>query len=194
MKIDVELSDFMTQKRAIVVHFSHHANMRDDGIFPDDLINAIANRHIWPLSCSVVWPGHSMDVVGSVGVIFEPTLDSVLCVSNMDAGSYVLPDGTDQSGGVPLTADSLAATFEVVGTYNEWRLRGAEVAGIFVLNSNNIMVKRPMEFDVNGTKFQTITAQKIELADVFAAFPSMKIYTMGAAGRIEISPSAHLSF
>lgn len=158
MKTDVELSDFMTQKHAIVVHFSHHANMRDDGIFPDDLINAITNRHIWPLSCSVVWPGHSMDVVGSVGVIFEPTLDSVLSVSNTDAGSSILPDGTDQSGGVPLTADSLAATFEVDGAYNEWRLRGAEVAGIFVLNSNSIMVKRPMEYDVNETKFQTIAA------------------------------------
>ena len=34
------LVNFMNHKGALVVHFSHHANMRDGGVFPDDLINA----------------------------------------------------------------------------------------------------------------------------------------------------------
>src|SRR5688572_21770465 len=93
------LSEELSARKAVVVHFSHHAQMRDGGLFPQDMEEAMSNCHNWALSCCVLWPGHSMDLPGSVGIIFSPQHHHVLSVSPSDSGSYMQPDGADGSFG-----------------------------------------------------------------------------------------------
>jgi hypothetical protein len=177
---DHMLSKMLFARKAIVIHFSHHANMRKDGVFPRDLQEAIEHKDEWPLSCSVLWPGHSIDPCGSVGVIFEPDVASVISVSNMDAGSWTELDGTDQSDGEPLTAESFNKTFDVVGAYNEWRIRGAKVAGIFVHDVKSIMVKKMLDISglPDGIILQEIGFVTIQISEVFEAFPYLPVFTM----------------
>lgn len=187
---DAELEDRLTEKGAVVVHFSHHSDMGPRGLlFPADLVNAINNRDKFPLSCSVVWPGHTMELVGSVGVIFKPKCANVISVSNADSGSMTMADGSEGSLGVPLSDESFVSTFRPVDAYNEWRVQGAEVIGIFVANVNCIFTKREVEFDVMGVKQKTVSAESTSLADIFRAFPSQRVFTMGSGGLEEIPHS-----
>ena len=97
------LLDALAQRNALIVHFSHRANMREGGVFPSDLQAAIANAERWTLSCCVVWPGHTMDLPGEVGLILLPTAtEQILSVANTDSGSSELDCGEEVSGGVPL--------------------------------------------------------------------------------------------
>jgi hypothetical protein len=186
---DDELRRRLEERGAVVVHFSHHANMRVGGVFPVDMHEAIVNKDDWALSCSVLWPGHGMEPCGSVGVMFKPSAASVLSVWNEDSGSRTNPDGTDQSRGVPLTAESFEMTFQVVGAYNEWRVRGAEVAGIFVHNALPIMVKKLGQVLglPNGEILHEICGTPIPLSEVFAAFPTLPIFTMTQEGLKELA-------
>ena len=185
---DKELSDYLEAKRASVVHLSHYAVMDPSRpIFPEDMQRAIEKRQEFPLSCVVVWPGHGMSLPGSVGVIFKPSFSQVISVSNSDSGSTRLLDGRDGSLGLPLTHESLAATFDVrQGDYNEWRVQGAEVVGIFIGNQANIQVKKHFEIEQYGQKFSGVAPKQVELKDVFAAFPNHSFFTMGPDGLIEL--------
>lgn len=181
-----ELAAGLDKKQALVVHLSHHAVMDPSRPnFPEDIRRAVARADI-ALSCVVVWPGHGMDLPGSVGVIFAPSSASVVSVSNSDAGATTLSDGSDGSAGLDLTAESFEKSFEVVGAYNEWRVKGARVVGIFVANPHNIMVKKDRQFDVGGETIEMTVADPIELAAVFAAFPHQRVYTMGPHGKVEL--------
>lgn len=183
---DADLTFALERQKAVVVHFSHHANMRENGVFPDDLQNAIKNKDVWSLSCSVLWPGHKMQPCGSVGVMFRPTMDSVLSVYNSDSGSFLGPDGTDISGGLPLNADTFESTFQVVGEYNEWRVKGAEVIGIFVHDINQIEAKGWDEIPglPDGELLCEIAVKCIDLANVFDAFPPLPVFTMSSTGLV----------
>lgn len=175
--------------KAAVVHFSHHANMRKDGVFPDDLQAAILNKDRWPLSCSVLWPDHAMQPCGSVGVIFKPAVASVLSVSNTDAGSREGDDGIDRSAGEPLTLDAFKKTFQVSGAYNEWRVRGAEVVGIFVHDIDRIEAKKLLEIPglPGGELLLEIGCARIDLAEVFDAFTTLPVFTMTSSGLARVS-------
>jgi hypothetical protein len=181
---DDELMKVLEERKAVVVHFSHHSNMRDGGVFPGDMHEAIANKDKWPLSCSVLWPGHQMKPCGSVGVIFKPNAASVLSVSNTDSGSSTDNYGNNQSGGEPLTEENFEKTFQVVGGYNEWRVRGAEVVGIFVHDISCIVVKKHLQVPglPDGECLHTIGGKCIPLSEVFDSFPNRPIYTMTPDG------------
>ncbi|WP_051975183.1 hypothetical protein [Cupriavidus necator] len=186
---DEELAEELERRNAVVVHFSHHANMREGGTFPEDLQAVICDGEEWPLSCSVLFPGHCMEPCGSVGVIFKPKVTNVISVSNTDSGSYVGMDGVDYSLGRPLDEQSFKETFEVKGAYNEWRVRGdAEVMGIFVLDPDNICVKKPIEIwdPMRDAYTQEIAMASIGLADVFAAFPEEQVFSLGPAGLVKV--------
>ena len=128
-----------------------------------------------------------MSLPGSVGVIFKPTCAHVISAAGCDSGSTMLPDGSDGSAGLPLTPESLAATFEVAhGGYNEWRVRGADVVGIFVADPMNIQVKKPMQFSAGGEVIETVGATPISIDEVFAEFPTHPVFTLGVAGLVEI--------
>lgn len=184
----VALRHGLRERKALIVHFSHHQNMRDGGVFPEDLLAAIENKNDWPLSCSVMWPGHNMNPVGSVGVIFEPmATENVLSVCSADSGSSQLANGEDGSLGHPLSTATFEKTFSVKdGEYNEWRLRGATVTGIFVLNTKNIGIKREVSLDLpdGSGSIATITTLPIQFGEVaqFAKSLQLPVYTMGEGG------------
>jgi hypothetical protein len=136
---DAELTRELDLRKALVVHFSCHARMdHPEFLFPDDMLNAIEHRNNFSLACSVVWPGHPMKLLGSVGIIFKPSVSSVLSVSQTDSGST-----EEGSLGKPLTQVTLVETFNVKpGDHNEWRVKGAELKGIFIADPKNIEVRR----------------------------------------------------
>ena len=185
---DQELFDYLAAKGAAVVHLSHHAVMNPTRPnFPDDMHRAIAEKDKFNLSCVVVWPGHGMPLPGSVGVIFKPTCANVISAASSDSGSMTLSDGTDGSFGLPLSPEALDATFNVwIGNYNEWRVRGAEVVGIFVADPSSIQVKKEVVLKAGGHEFKDVGATPIAMDEVFAAFPHHSVFTMGPAGLIEI--------
>lgn len=186
------LNSALRQRGAVVVHFSHIANMGRDVVFPGDLQEAIKNKDEWSLSCSVLWPGHAMQPCGGVGVIFKPTVESVLSVYNNDAGSFSGGDGSDWSSGWRLSKESFERSFCVVGAYNEWRVRGAEVEGIFVHDIHDIWVKKMTDIvGVAGApRVQAIGEVSVTLSDVFDAFGDMPVYTMDSSGLVRLdSPS-----
>ena len=188
---DKELSDYLAAKNAAVVHLSHHFVMNPARPnFPGDMHRAIAKKNEFNLSCVVVWPGHGMLLPGSVGVIFKPTCANVISAASSDSGSMTLSDGTDGTLGLPLTPETLAETFGVwFGNYNEWRVRDAEVVGIFVADPLNIRVKEEVVLDAGGEECRTVAAESIDLSEVFAAFPHQSIFTLGPAGLVEIPRS-----
>src|SRR5271165_353936 len=131
---DAELLAALDERQAMIVHLSHYAKMREGGVFPDDLVAAIANKAAWTLSCVVLWPGHAMDLPGSIGVIFRPvSVANVVSVCADDAGAMQFPDGAEDSLGSRLSAETFGQTFAVRrGAYNEWRVKDCDVLGIFV--------------------------------------------------------------
>jgi hypothetical protein len=176
----------LSDRCAVVVHFSHHAKMGHEISFPDDLNHAIkAVQEI--RSCCVLWPGHSLNLPGSVGVIFSPRVEHVLSVCSSDSGSYESSDGEDFSAGVPLSESSLRETFNVPsGSYNEWRIRGAPLLGIFVADQHRIIVKQPTTLKINDEQINDIYCTQIDLEMVFESFPSRKVYTLGTDGLVEL--------
>ena len=188
---DHEFSDYLAAKSATVVHLSHHSIMNPDRpIFPEDMRRVIAMKNEINLSCVVAWPGHAMSLPGSVGVIFKPTCANVISVSNTDSGSTSLSDGSDGSRGFPLSLETLASSFDVkFGNYNEWRVRGAQVVGIFVADRSNIQVKKENVLRVGEHECKFIGETPIDLDEVFTEFPHHSVFTMGLSGLIEIPRS-----
>lgn len=174
-----ELTAFLSAKKVCIVHFSHHANMREGGVFPDDLRAAIANHEEWNLSCCALWPQHNMALPGDVGVLFElDQPNQVISVCSEDAGASQLQDGEDQSAGSKPDLAAVEKSLEVAcGTYNEWRINGAKVAGIYVEDPDRILAKRKIKFEALDQEHETISATTVELEDVRTFFPGMKIFT-----------------
>jgi len=174
----------LAARQAVIVHFSAHAVMRAGLDFPTDLKQVLAEQKPWPLSCSVLTPGHQMNLTGSVGVMLQPrSAADVLRVHHCDAGAYD-EAGTNQSLGSALSEASFDASIDgvVPGTYNEWRVRGAKPVGIFVLNPTNILVRQ--KFTVAGQygPEEIIVAQPFSLDAVRAAFPGQPVWTMTPGG------------
>lgn len=189
---DADLLQELSVRKALVVHFSNHADMNraGAGVFPKDLLNAINNRHEWTLSCCVVWPRHFMDLPGSVGVIFRPNVASVRSVCNEDSGASSSDDNAcDYSAGSALDRASLAATFNVaMGRYNEWRVKGAEVVGIYIDRIDSIEVRKVIKFEdpVTREMLETTSPEIASLEEVFSSFPEYPVFTFDAHGILQI--------
>lgn len=185
---DQELNDRLDAKKALVVHFSHHVLMNPEHpYYPEDLLRVLARNGEFPNSCCVLWPEHTMDLIGSVGVLLKPTCATIHSASVRDSGSLTWSDGTEGSLGDPLTVVSLEASFDVSpGSYNEWRVQGAVIEGIFVADPNNIWVKCEVEMGEGEWKTKTNTQKRITMDEVFATFPDSRIFTMNAQGKVEI--------
>lgn len=182
---DAELLDGLNDHNAMIVHLSHYAKMREGGVLPTHLRNAIANKALWSLSCVVLWPGHAMSLPGSIGVIFRPrSVANIVSVSGDDLGSTQLADGVELSGGNPLSADTFKQTFQVPeGRYNEWRIKDADVVGIFVASEHSLSAKKNCPIYADGVLlFNDIVEVDIPLQEVFDTFPDLPIYTMTEEG------------
>ena len=180
------VSAALGKRKALVIHFSHHANMREGGTFPEDMLTAIEIRHDVPLSCCVVTPGHTMNLPGSVGIIFTPHEKQVLSVSGSDSGSNATADGTDSSAGLPLDPHTFDDSFEIRGAYNEWRVRGADIKGVFVSNPEFIIVKKHLVVTFDEGVVETIGEEQVSLEEVRCAFPEYKLYTITETDIAEI--------
>lgn len=183
-----ELLAKLEARQALIVHFSAHAVMRAGLDFPTDLQQVLAEKERWPLSCSVLTPGHRMDVTGSVGVILEPrAAEDVLRVHHDDAGAYD-DDGANQSLGAALSDAAFDASINDTGpgAYNEWRVRGARPVGIFVLDPATILVRQTIAFEGPYGPEEDIAAQQISLDAVRAMFPGQPIWTMTPDGPREL--------
>lgn len=162
--------------------------MGRDLIFPDDLRRAISNTNDLTLSCCALTPRRRMHLPGDVGILLRPKLSHVLSVSNVDAGASTLPDGSELSGGKPLTRESVLTSLDPgLEPYNEWRVRGAEVAGIFVSRVDHVAVKKRLSFDGPFGPEQTIASESVPLGVVFEAFPGFSVYEMGACGLTQLT-------
>lgn len=184
---ELQFQRLLTAQNAVIVHFSHFAQMGHAVEFPDDLhhaVNAFANE---TRSCCAITPRHQMSLPGSVGVIFTPTFEQVLSVLAHDSGSSDF-GGEENSGGNPPTEQSIVESFcAPYGGYNEWRIRGAKPIGIFVDDPNNITVKKKQEFSFNGEHIETFGCESISLSLVRSSFPDLEIFTMGPDGLVKIS-------
>lgn len=183
-----DLAECLKEKKAVVVHFSSYSSNCSGVVFPDDLNYTIKNKDNIYVSCSVLWPGHNMSPFGEVGIIFHPTVDSVQSVSNSDSGAYTASSGIDCSNGESLTKETFEKSFNVQkGGYNEWRLKGAEIGGIFVLNQDCVNVKKKIKINcpLEGEK-EEIGFQSIDLQDLKNVFPDFDIFTLRDCGLVKL--------
>jgi hypothetical protein len=177
---ETKFNKLLDDRGVVIVHFSHFAVMRHAVEFPIDLQHAIQNYQSETRSCCALWPGHKMELPGSVGVIFKPTFTQILSVLPDDSGSSDF-EGSENSGGHAPSEETIADSLNVpFGRYNEWRIRGAEPIGIFVANPDNISAKKKSRISLDGELIEEIGSPNISLFDVTNAFPSLTIYTMGA--------------
>lgn len=173
----------LRKRRALIVHFSHHANTRKDGVFPADLHAAALNSRLWPLSTSVVWPSHNMSLVGSVGLVLHPrSLASIIGVKASDAGYSTNPVGDEQGMGKPLDQDSFDRSFDVAsGGYNEWRVQEADVIGVYweatsgQLHAKKLTILK--DLDTGASVSVNIGIHPISVPEVHASFPDLPAYT-----------------
>lgn len=188
MIIPEDLKSFILRTKLCVVHFSHHGKMRADGVFPDDLQAAIRNCADWTLSCCALTPGHTMALPGDVGVIFEiDNPKQIVSVCADDSGSSQTRDGKEQSLGSEPSLSALEESLDVVyGGYNEWRVRGAKVSGIYVENPNSIYAKRKVKFEISGVQHEDISAEPVQIQSLKNSFPNLNIFTFQNGCLIEI--------
>ena len=179
---DPDFQKLLSDHNVVIVHFSHFAVMGHLVEFPDDLFHAISHHEQETRSCCALWPGHEMEVPGSVGLIFQPTIDQVVSVLADDSGSSDF-GGTERSAGEVPTRETLLASLEVPsGRYNEWRVRGAKPTGIFVADVSNIYAKKKQQLHFNGTTINEIGCTSITLQSVLDAFPGCSVYTLRQDG------------
>jgi hypothetical protein len=163
---------------ALIVHFSHHAKMREDGTFPEDLLASALNSGLWPLSCCLVWPDHKMNLPGSIGVVLRPrSLSSIVSVGSDDTASMSF-DWQEGTLGAHLTAEELKQSMEVQsGNYNEWRVRDCDVVGVYVEEPLQAKKAGP-QFDPDDNYLvQDIALETIQPEELYRNFADLPIIT-----------------
>ncbi|MES2281069.1 MAG: hypothetical protein V4542_06620 [Pseudomonadota bacterium] len=183
-----EFARLVDEERIAVVHFSHFADMGRGLSFPDDMLRAISNTNVWTLSCCALTPGRRIQLPGEVGIVLRPELSNVLSVNNGDAGASTLPDGSELSGGQRPSREAVLKSLDPgLHSYNEWRVFGAKVVGIFVSRVDHVAVKKRLSFDCPIGPEQTIAWVSVPLGVVFDAFPGLPVYEMGTSGLTQLT-------
>ena len=91
--------------------------------------------------------------------------------------------GIESSAGKVPTFETLLESLQVpAGSYNEWRVRGAEPFGIFVADINNICAKKRVQLHFNGESIDEIGCINITLQSILEAFPDRPVYTLQQSG------------
>jgi hypothetical protein len=189
MKED-QFNKFVLRHHVVVVHFSHHGVMGHEVPFPEDLRHALKTWTTEIRSCCALWPGHKMNLPGSVGLIYRPTLSNIVSVGCTDSGSSN-HNGREGSLGEPPSAAALVRSLRNVqpGDYNEWRIVGAQPTGIFVASTSHILVKKwvvpsvPQELLFEEIE-PVLACAKSTLEIVATEFSSHNIYTLSEKGLV----------
>ena len=178
---EAEFKSILHQEEISVVHFSHCAVMKHRVPFPIDLEHALENPKE-TRSCCAIFPNYKMTLPGSVGIIYEPSLSDVLSVFNSDSGSSD-HDGIEGSFGEKPTKATVKNSLKIRNQkYNEWRVIASNPVGVFIHDTQRIMAKQNIVYNVGGSEYSEIVESKIEINTVFRAFPKLPVYTMGAKG------------
>ena len=74
----------------------------------------------------------------------------------------------------------------MLGHYNEWRVRGAEVYGVYVSDVDSIAVRKEVRLDVGARRETFVSAEEVAIDEVVEAFPDCNIYTISDRGIVEI--------
>lgn len=129
-----------------------------------------------------------MGLPGDVGVLLEiDDPKQIVSVCSDDSGSSQTEDGSDQSLGSEPSLSALNDSLDVVcGRYNEWRVIGAKVSGIYVENTNSMHAKRKVTFEVSGVLYEDIAAESVNLESVKNNFPNLSVFTFQNGCLVEI--------
>jgi len=186
-----DLIEELKSRSALIVHFSHHGNMREAGMFPNDLQDTIQNVENWTLSCCVVWPDHKMSLPGSVGVVLRPrSLGSIVSVREIDSGSSTQENGEDWGFGLPLTRESFAGSFAVpAGEYNEWRVRDFDVVAVYV-DGKPLGKKRSVTM-INDVPLDTIAPVPVSFEELSGAFPGLPVIVRVGQEYVNVATFVH---
>ena len=183
---DTGFEILLDERKIVVVHFSCYGVMGHRVTFPNDLHHALFNYEQEVRSCCAIYPGHNMDLPGSVGVIFRPKYSQVLSVCSADSGSSDCT-GHEGSMGVDPEEDAILESLNVPrGMYNEWRILGARSIGIFVSDPQAIEVKQEVALALGMESITEIGSVRISLQAVKEAFPNLLIYTMDDDGLMQL--------
>lgn len=169
---------FLRTTPALIVHFSHHAKMREGGTYPNDLLGVIANSRVWSLSCCLITPMHRMSLPGSIGLVLRPrSLSSIVSVKNDDSGSMSLGGDAEGSLGERLTAEAARRSLDVpAGEYNEWRVRDSEVVAVYF--EEPLAAKQRVCVQADGVFLgEDIASVPIALSEVHKAFVDLPVLT-----------------
>ena len=179
---DTRFECLLKARRVAVVHFSCYGVMGHRVTFPDDLVHALSTIKQETRSCCALYPGHEMDLPGSVGVILSPKYSHVLSVCSADSGSSDYGGEEGSMGSIPEENAILESLRVPSGMYNEWRILGANPVGIFVSNPQCILVKQESTITVGRERLTEIGCAQISLQAVKKAFPTLPVYMMRADG------------
>jgi hypothetical protein len=183
MAIDRKCVRFFLDKRnALIVHFASVPLLSGKQISYPLSLYTVINDNKLELSCSVVQPRDSFgphsdkrNATGMIGLILRPLTDeSVLAVSDFDAGSLLQSDGARYFPPKPVTYANLCSSMERRGVlygplaaYNEWGIKEYEIRGLFVASTGENAFAEPT----------AIEAQWERLAATCKRFPCLRIYT-----------------
>ncbi|WP_141399332.1 hypothetical protein [Kosakonia pseudosacchari] len=171
-----EFAEALKAKKALIVHFSNLASMSRNQPFPDDLKNVIESPTSNPLSCCIVWPGHTMSLPGSVGVIIEPALPNIHGVCATDAGTSD-NNGEINSFAKPLSQENLEEIYAFSDPYNECIVIKPKVIGIYIDNINYISVRKKQELRCGDYFESNIGPMEGYLSEIFDCFEGLSIFT-----------------
>lgn len=147
-----EVNRVLRRHNALIVHFSGapkgSGKMRDNHLYPNDLLHAINNPAQCQLSCSLVVPsdnfsGFARNATGCIGVILGlKSNQSILAAFADDCGSAEDENGSRCVPNQPtLTPACLENTItdRARGSYNEWIVKDYIVLGIFAVAPFEVM-------------------------------------------------------
>ena len=135
-----------------------------------------------PLSCSLVWPTHTMSLIWSVGLVLRPrSLASIVGVLASDAAYSTVHGGAEQGDGKPLDEGSFDGSMAVApGGYNEWRVRESDAVGVYAESGELALAAKKLGRITDETELevgQTIGIETITVEEVHEAFPDLPVYT-----------------
>jgi hypothetical protein len=188
---------FLDERNALIVHFASVPLLSGKQIpYPLSLYTVINDNKL-ELSCSVVQPGDSFgpfsdpkNATGMIGLVLRPLADdSVLAVSDFDAGSIIQSTGARYFSPMTVTYANLCSSMERRGmqhgslaAYNEWGIKKYEIRGLFVASTGKNAFADPT---ANEPQWE-------RLAATCKRFPCLPIYTFMDACLKEIDENGNL--
>jgi hypothetical protein len=168
---------FLSEREALVVHFSTPMRQDQSLRFPDDLIRAQTLGEKG-LCCSTIQAGDvgpgqpgidpaNANAVGCVGIILDVNdQNSVCAVHPSDCATSRDPDGDLQYDGDDPTAESCAKSIDRRTSSNEWVVKQFGVVGIYVFQPIYVQTMPPGSVE-----------RQISLQMAFAPFSGLRVFS-----------------